>query len=243
MIVPNEIAPVDYNKLSNEFIFVLEDFILRVNYESKYFELETPDKLSYHENFDFIKSPAMEFEIIDFGLVEWIRLALKWSTTNSRVKDLFKPFSFEVEGILYEGSFNARTNELTLVIPGKTILCKRESITTNFPEIQFQEHGKLITIVTTYIIGKIESNREKFNHKTAPTLPIEFAPVQYVVGEIHYEMDYLAEFDMLLLRTPNREIYTNMLTIETDVPELAVLHQEMLIDVIRDVVYEKSPSF
>jgi hypothetical protein len=37
-----------------------------------------------------------------------------------------------------------------------------------------------------------------------------------------------------------REIKANLLLIETDAPELAELHQGMLYDVIRDVVYENT---
>lgn len=242
MIIPNEITPVDYDKLSNEFIFVLEDFILRVNYEDKVFMLETPNQLAYNEDFDFIKSPPEWFEMIAIGLTEWIRLALKWNTTKSQPKDQSNPFSFKVEGITYTGTYNARTNDIKLNTPGRTIICDRESITTDFPEVQFMEHGQLITIIGNIVV----ENMLKCKTETCQNLdfrsPMVFNPEPIVIDNNIYEFAHLKEFDLVLLRIPNRTIQTNMLNINLDAPELAEMHQGMLIDVIRDVVYEKSPS-
>lgn len=242
MIVPNEITPIDYDKLSNEFIFVLEDFILRVNYESKLFMLETPNQLAYNEDFDFIKSPPEWFEVIAFGLVEWIQLALKWNTTKSQPKDQSNPFSFDVEGIKYTGTFNPKTNDLSLNMPGRTIICNRDAITTSFPELQYTEHGKLITIISSIVVENMLKCKTESCPKKALVAPIVFNPEPIVIDNNIYEFDHLKEFDLVLLRIPDRTIQTNMLIIQTDAPELAEMHQGMLIDVIRDIVYEKSPS-
>lgn len=236
MIVPNEIAPVDYDKLSNEFIFVLEDYILRVNYEDKVFMLETPNQLAYNEDFDFIKSPPEWFEVIAIGLTEWVRLAMKWNTTKSKPSNITKPFSFKVEGITYTGTFNARTNDIKLNIPGRTIICYRESITTDFPEIQYNEHGQLITIISNIVVENMLKCKTESYPKKALVAPIVFNPKPIAIDNNTYEFDHLKELDLILLRIPDRIIHTNMLTIELDAPELAVLHQEMLIDVIRDVI-------
>lgn len=240
MIVPNEIAPVDYDKLSNEFIFVLDDFILRVNYEDKVFMLETPNQLAYNEDFDFIKSPPEWFEVIEFGLIEWVRKAIKWNTTKSKPKDQSNPFSFKVEGITYTGTFNARTNDIKLNIPGRTIICDRESITTDFPEIQYMEHGQLITIVGNIVVENMLKCKTEHCPKKALVAPIVFNPEPIVIDNNIYEFAHLKEFDLVLLRIPDRTIQTNMLIIETDAPELAEIHQGMLIDVIRDVVYNNA---
>ncbi|MBL1232552.1 MAG: hypothetical protein P1U44_03365 [Vicingaceae bacterium] len=241
MIVPNEITPIDYDKLTNEFIFVLEDFILRVNYENNLFMLETPNQLAYNEDFDFIKSPPEWFEVITFGLVDWIRKAINWNTTKSQPKDQSNPFSFTVEGIIYTGAFNPKTNDLSLNIPSRTIICNRDAITISFPELQYTEHGKLITIISSIIVG----NMLQCNTEPCPNLdfvsPIVFNPKPIAIDNNSYEFDHLKEFDLVLLRMPDRTIQTNMLTIDLDAPELAELHQGMMIDVIRDVVYEKKP--
>ena len=242
MIVPNEIAPVDYDKLSNEFIFVLEDFILRVNYEDKVFMLETPNQLAYNEDFDFIKSPPEWFEVIAFGLTEWVRKAIKWNTTKSQPKDQSNLFSFEVEGINYTGTFNARTNDIKLNLPGRTIICDRESITTDFPEVQFMEHGQLITIIGNIVVENMLKCKTEPCLKKALIAPIVFNPEPIVIDNNIYEFAHLKELDLVLLWIPDRSIQTNMLIIETDAPELAEMHQGMMIDVVRDIVYKKSPS-
>tara|TARA_R110001592_G_scaffold88299_10_gene260063 strand:- start:295 stop:1026 length:732 start_codon:yes stop_codon:yes gene_type:complete len=242
MIVPNEIAPVDYDKLSNEFIFVLEDYILRVNYEDKVFMLETPTQLAYNEDFDFVKTPPSFFDTMDFGLVEWIRKAIVWNTTKSQPKDQSNPFSFKVEGIIYTGTFNVRTNDIKLNIPGRTIICDRESITTDFPEVQFMEHGQLITIIGNIVVENMLKCKTESCQNLDFRSPMVFNPEPIVIGDNTYKFDHLTKLDLVLLMIPDRTIQTNMLIIQTDAPELAVLNQEMLIDVIRDVVYKKSPS-
>ena len=243
MIVPDLITPIDFDKNTNEFIFILENYILRINYEDKLFELQTPNQLAYNESFEFIKSPPEWFDtIIDFGLVEWIRKAIAWNKTKSQPQDITKPFSFKVEGIIYTGTFNPRTNELSLSIPSKTIICRRDSITTDFPEIQFIENGELITKVTDIIIDKIKSGSSKKDLDYPPSLPLVFRPETIIAGYRMFDFDYNVELDLALLMIPDREIQANLLTIETDARELAELHQGMLCDVIRSVVYEKSIS-
>jgi len=69
-----------------------------------------------------------------------------------------------------------------------------------------------------------------------------FKPEPIVIGDNRYEFDYLEDLDVALLVIPNREIQVNLLLIETDAPEWAELHQGMFYDMIRSVVYEKSPS-
>ncbi|MFT6501514.1 MAG: hypothetical protein ACJASQ_001626 [Crocinitomicaceae bacterium] len=240
MIVPTDISPIDYLKESNEFIFVTAEFILRVNYESKYFDLETPEKLVYRRSFEFIKEPSEDFEIIDFGIVEWIRSAVKWNKTKSSVQDHSKHYSVEVEGIIYEGIFNSKNSDITIRIPEKTIICKRESITTDFPEIQHMEYGQLISRITTNIIQKMQRLNQEERVTYHPSLPLEFRPKSITIGENSYGFDYLTDSDLALLMIPFREIKANLLLIETDAPELAELHQGMLYDVIRDVVYENT---
>ncbi len=242
MIIPTDISPIDFLKDSNEFIFVTAGYVLRVNYVDQYFELETPDKLAYHENFDLLKSPPEWFETIEFGVVEWIRIAINWSEEQPHPKDSREPFSFKVEGVVYKGLFNPRTKELSLSIPNKTIICRRDSITTDFPELQFMENGELITKVTDIIINKIKSGSSKEDLDYPPSLPLVFRPETIIAGYRMFDFDYKVELDLALLIIPEREIQANLLTIETDALELAELHQGMLYDMIRSVVYEKSPS-
>lgn len=242
MIVPTDIRPIDYLKASNEYIFITARFVLRVNYVDQYFELETPDKLAYHENFGLLKSPPEWFETIDFGIVEWIRIAINWNEGQPLPEDSREPFSFKVEDVVYRGKFNPRTNNLSLTVPGKTIICRRDSITTDFPEVQFMENGELITKVTDIIIDKIKSNRSSSDIDYPPSLPLVFRPETIIAGYRMFDFDYNVELDLALLIIPEREIQANLLTIETDTLELAELHQGMLYDMIRSVVYEKSPS-
>jgi|GEM_PF-2468164 len=241
MIIPTDISPIDYTKSNNEFIFIIAEYILRVNYESKYFELETPNKLAFRRSFDFIKNPTEEFETIDFGIVDWIKQAIKWNKTKSAEKGRFVNYSVEVEGIIYEGIFNTKTSDITIRIPERTIITKRESITTDFPEIQFIEHGQLITSISTDIVSKMQLSNQKESKQTFK-LPLEFKPKSITIGDNIYLFDYLIGCDIALLVTPYREIQANLLLLETDAPELTELHKGMLCDVIRSVVYEKSPS-
>lgn len=242
MIIPTDIRPIDYLKGSNEYIFVTAGFILRVNYVDRHFELETPNKLAYYENFDLLKSPPEWFETIDFGIVDWIRAAINWNSEQPLPENNTVPFSFKVEGVVYSGTFNPRTNNLSLWIPAKTIVCRRDAITTEFPEIQFLDRGELISKVTDIIIDKIKSDQSSENADYPPVLPLVFRPETIVAGYRMYDFDYNAELDLALLILPEREVQANLLTIETDALELAELHQGMLYDMIRSVVYEKSPS-
>jgi len=73
MIVPTTISPIDYLKDTKEYVFYLEDFILKMDYENKRFELVTANDLSYMQSFSFINNPPEWFEVIDPGLVDWIR--------------------------------------------------------------------------------------------------------------------------------------------------------------------------
>lgn len=240
MIVPTDIRPIDYSKGSNEHIFITAGFILRVNYASRYFELETPNKLAYHEDFELLKSPPEWFETIDFGVVDWIRAAVNWNSEQPLPKNNFVPFSFEVEGVVYSGVFNPSTNNLSLWIPAKTIICRRDAITSEFPEIQFMERGELITKVTDIIIDKIKSVQPSENADYPPILPLVFRPKTFIAGYRMFDFDYNVDLDLALLIIPEREIQVNILTIETDAIELAEMHHGMLCDMIRSVVYEKS---
>ena len=242
MIIPTDISPIDYLKDSNEFVFVTAGFILKVNYEKEVFELQTPDKLAFHEHFELLKSPPEWFDTIDFGLVDWVRIATNWSNEKSRPRDASEPYSFEVEDVIYKGRFNPRTNNLSLTIPGKTIICKRGSITTDYPEVQFMDYGQLITSITSVIIGKMKEEGIIDKASYPPSLPLVFKPESIVIGENTYEFGYCTDLDLALLIIPEREIQANLLTIETDALELTELHQGMLFDMIRSVVYEKSPS-
>lgn len=242
MIVPTDISPIDYQKETNEFIFVTAEFILRVNYQSKYIQLETPNKLAFMRSFDFIKKPTEEFETIEFGVVEWIRSAIAWDKKKSKPKDRSKPYSFQVEGITYSGTFNPRTNNITIRLPEKTIVCKRDSITTDFPEVQYMEHGQLVTKITTNIISKIQRSKNEVKTKHNQNLPLEFKPETITAGENTYKFAYLIDRDLALLMIPAREIQANLLLIETDAPELSELHKGMLYDLLRSIVYEKSSS-
>lgn len=242
MIIPTDIRPIDYLKGSNEYIFVTAGFILRVNYVDRHFELETPNKLAYYENFDLLKSPPEWLETIDFGIVDWIRAAINWNSEQPLPENNTVPFSFKVEGVVYSGTFNPRTNNLSLWIPGKTIICKRDAITTEFPEIQFMDRGELISKVTDIIINKIKAGQPSENADYPPALPLVFRTTSFVAGYRMYDFDYNVELDLALLIIPEREVQANLLTIETDALELAELHQGMLFDMIRSVVYEKSPS-
>ena len=242
MIIPTDIRPIDYLKGSNEYIFVTAGFILRVNYVDRHFELETPNKLAYYESFELLKSPPEWFETIDFGIVDWIRGAVNWNSEQPLPENNTIPFSFVVEGVVYRGAFNPRTNNISLWVPAKTIICRRDAITTEFPEIQFMDRGELISKVTDIIIDKIKSEQSSENADYPPALPLVFRPETIVAGYRMYDFDYNAELDLALLIISEREIQANLLTIETDALELAELHQGMLYDTIRSVVYEKSPS-
>jgi len=240
MIVPDLITPIDFDKNTNEFIFILENYILRINYEDKLFELQTPNQLAYNESFEFIKSPPEWFETIDCGLVEWIRKALEWNKNKSQPQDVTKPFSFKTEGKIYTGVFNPKTNDLSLNIPGMTIISKRDAITTDFPALQYTDHGQLLTTISNIIVGNVLKLETKEPPSKELVPPIVFNTQPIVICGNTYEFDYLSEFDIILLKMPDRTIQTNMHNIEIEALELAEMHQGMLIDVIRDVVYNYS---
>ena len=241
MIVPQEISPIDYLKDSNEFIFTLEDFILRINYQEKVFELVTPDNIAYNENFNFIKSPPEYFEVIDFGLVEWIRKAINWSRIKPKPVDKYKTHKVEIEGKTYTIRYNPSNDSAIIYMPGRSILTNYNCFLLDFPEIQFIDHGELISVISTHVFSEVQGLEIQFSKLRKFYTPIELNPKTIETSQNSYEYDYLIDYDLIFLKIPNRQIHTNMLTITKDVPELAEMHQGMMIDVIRDVVYN-SPN-
>ncbi len=111
MIVPTTISPIDYLKDTNEYVFYLEDFILKIDNTNQRFELMTTDDLAYFENFDFIKNPPEWFEVIDPGLVGWIRKAINWHELVLRNDDQYTNHKLDIDGIAYEFDYNSRTRE------------------------------------------------------------------------------------------------------------------------------------
>ncbi len=238
MIVPKDIHPIDYISSSNRFVFITQEMILYVNYEEKLFDIEMPNQITYHRTFDYLDNPEDWFITLDFGLVEWIQKALKWNKTKSKPKDQSVPFSFEVETIVYSGEFNPKTSALKLTVPARTIVCQKGNLVTDFPELQFMEFGKLITELTTEVILKMQKSGIEMSGDNQVNLPIVFAPKPIQIDKNTYEFDYIAVLDLALLVIPERELKANLQLIESELPELAELHQGMLYDVIRSVVYD-----
>ena len=68
-------------------------------------------------------------------------------------------------------------------------------------------------------------------------LPIVFSPKSILIDENKYEFDYIAVLDLALLAIPKRELQANLLLIESELPELAEMHEGMMYDVIRSALY------
>ncbi|MBI2279159.1 MAG: hypothetical protein HYU68_00475 [Bacteroidetes bacterium] len=236
------VAPIDYISTSNEFIFLKDDYILRVNFEAKTFQLNMPDRIAYDENFEFIQSPPAWFEDkIDYYIIEWAQNAIKWNDQTIRNSRHIVKTSVEVDEIVYHVEFNTKTNDLSIEIPGKTIISHPNSLFYDFPEFQFMDNGELITLLTAEIYYQaqgldLKPSRRKFY------APISFQPKKITTSRNKYKFEYKLENDLIFLEIPTRQLHTNMLTIELSSTELTKMHDGKLIDVIRNVVHEQSLS-
>ncbi len=238
------VAPIDYISTSNEFIFLKDDYTLRVNFEEKTFELQTPENIVYDEAFTLLESPPEWFESkIDFEIIEWIQNAIKWNDQTLRNSRHIVKTTVEVDEIVYHVEFNSKTNDLSVEIPGKTIISHPNSLFYNFPEFQFMDNGgELITKLTfemfylTQGLYITPSDRRIFN------APITFTPKKVSTSLYNYQFEYKLDYDLIFLGIPTRQIHTNMLTIELGSTELTKMHDGKLIDAIRNVVHEQSLS-
>ena len=238
MIVPTNVTPINYLKKTNEFVFITARYVLRINFEVQYFELQLPNNVIIRHDFEFIKSPTEEFETIDIGIAEWVEAAIKWNESAIQPKGS-KSFAFEMYEIQYTGVFNLQTNEIKIVIPGRTITCKREALATDYPEIQFVEFGQLITEITTQVVRKVRKAKNKIADNSEVSLPNEFKPESFMIGGNKFEFDYLEVCDSLLLVIPDREILANLLLLEMEVPEFTEMYDGAFCDVIRSVIYSE----
>lgn len=242
MIVPKEIAPIDYNKNTNDFIFTLDNFLLFINYETETFSLQRPDNIAYNESFDILKSPPKWFDDIEFGVVDWVKKAIKWNDQTFRNDRHLVKTSVEVDEIVYHVEFNTKTNDLSIEIPSKTIISHPNSLFYDFPEFQFMDNGELITLLTAEIFYKAQGLDVKPSDRRKFYAPIAFQPKKISTSQYNYKFEYKLDYDLILLEIPTRKIHINMLTIEWGSTELTKMHDGKMIDAIRNVVHDKNQS-
>ena len=234
MIVPKEIAPVDY--YNKKFIFLLENFILSIDYEAETFELQTPENIAYNESFSIVKSTPEWFEDIEFGVVDWIKKAIDWNNHALKTDRQIIKTSIDVEGTVYHIEYNNKNQDLTVGIPAKTIITHQNCLLLDFPEIQHIDNGELISIITTHVFGYIQGLDIQFSDNRKFYTPVQFTPKKICTSQYNYMFDYKPQDDLILLAMPTRQIHTNMITIELGSPELAVMHHGKMIEAIRNVV-------
>lgn len=230
------VAPIDYISTSNEFIFLKDDYTLRVNFEAKTFELQTPENIVYDEAFTLLESPPEWFESkIDFEIIEWIQNAIKWNDQTLRNSRHIVKTTVEVDEIVYHVEFNSKTNDLSVEIPGKTIISHPNSLFYNFPEFKYLDSGELITLLTAEIFYKTQGLNLKPSDRRIFNAPITFHPKKISTSLFNYKFEYLVEYDLIFLGIPTR-------TIQLGSTELTKMHDGKLIDAIRNVVHEQSLS-
>lgn len=240
MIVPKEVAPIDF--YNNRFIFLLDNFILSINYETETFELQTPENIAYNEAFSIVESVPKWFEDIEFGIVDWIKLAINWNNHSLKTDKQIIKTSVEVEGTVYHAEYNNKNQDLKVEVPAMTIITHQNCLLLDYPEIQHIDNGELISIITTHVFGFIQGLDIQFSDNRKFYTPVQFIPKKISTSQYNYMFDYKFEDDLIYLGIPTRQLQTNMLTIQFDSPELAVMHHGKMIEAIRNVVYEKNLS-
>lgn len=223
MVVPVKVSPVDYLLSSNEYVFLINDFTLKVNYTTKMFELISNYEFSFTEPFSLIESPEEWFEIIDFGIVDWIRLAINWKMDFE--------FKFKLEKQQYWIEHNSNNNELLFQMGARAISSDRDRLTTNNPELQFWEGGKLLTKISDFVIEETNSKPKK-----ALSTQNGYVFKHFVINQNFYKMGYSKEFDRILLFVPKLSFYGNLLHIEKDLPWISEMYSGAIYDIIRDVL-------
>jgi len=238
MIVPTTISPIDYLKDTNEYVFYLEDFILKVDYTNQRFELMTMNDLSYTEDFSIVKNPPEWFETIDLGIVDWIRKAMDWQ--QPMLRSQFKYHKIMIDGVKYEMDYDSATSKLVVYMPGQSIITKRKILMDDYPEIQYIENGELVTEISEYI-SKVapEGVRNGFQGECLRG-KINFVPHEFTIGDNKYEIYFHLPDDIFFLRIPDRSIYTNLFDLETSAPELAERHNMDVYGIIREFVISNS---
>lgn len=229
MVVPKEVSPIDY--IENEYIFTINEFALRVNYSTKVFELLVNYEISYTEPFSIVDSPPEWLDILDFGLIEYIRLVLKWKMDFA--------IKFKLEDQLCFIEYNTKNHELLFQMESRTISTPRDSLTTIYPELQYWEgkNGQLITKITDFVIEEINNNEEK------PEATQNGYRFKYlVVNQNYYQIGYSKEFDRILLIVPKLSLYGNLLHIEKDLPWISEMNSGAMYDIIRDTIFNLAPS-
>lgn len=225
MVVPEKVSPVDYLLSSNEYVFLINDFTLKVNYTTKMFELISNYEISFTEPFSLIENPEEWFEIIDFGIVDWIRLAINWKMDFE--------FKFKLEKQQYYIAHNSNNNELLFQMESRTITSARDELTTKHPELQYWEgkDGHFITKITDFII-------DETNNKTEKTTATQNGYIfkHLVINQNFYKVGYSKEFDRILLFVPKLSFYGNLLHIEKDMPWISEMYSGAIYDIIRDVL-------
>lgn len=241
MIVPKEIAPVDYNKNTNQFIFLLDNFILSIDYQNENFELQTPENIVYNEAFTLLESPPKWLEDIEFGVIDWVKLAINWNNQVQKKGKLIKT-TISADGIVYNLEYNPSNFDFSLEIPGKTIISHPNSLFYNFPEFRLMDNGELISLLTAEICYQTQGLDLKPSDRRIFNAPITFHPKKVSTSRNNYGFEFLMDYDLVFLAIPTRQIHTNMLTIELDSLELSEMHDGKMIEAIRNVVHEKSLS-
>jgi len=239
MIVPKEIAPVDYNKNTNQFIFLLDNFILSINYEAETFELQNTENIVYNEVFSLVETPPKWFEEIEFGVVDWVKKAIDWNNQVQKKGKLIKT-TISADGVVYILEYNPSNFDFSLEIPGKTIISHPNSLFYDFPEFKLMDDGELISLLTAEICYQTQGLDLKPSDRRIFNAPITFHPKKVSTSRYNYGFEFLMDYDLLFLEIPTRQIQTNMFSVELGLQELLKMHNGKLIEAIKNFVNEQS---
>ena len=177
-----------------------------------------------------------QYENMDDGVVEWIRKAIKWNELKLRNKSYYSYHQLELDGCMYEIQYNSLNDELVIANYERVIITQRRHLVTDFPEIQFVQNGLLLTEITEYITRTYPNGIIEKMQAVNVEVPATFIPYRVDIDGNWYEMSFRAKDDMLYVRLPKREIFTNLLEMEKDAPELAETHDSEIYGRIRELV-------
>lgn len=233
MVVPKEVSPVDYLQNTNEYVFLINDFILKVNYQNKLFEVVTGNKQAFTESFTTVDNPPEWLDILDFGLVDYLKLVLKWKM-DFEIK-------FKLEDQLYYLAYNTTNHELLFQMESRTISTARDSLTTIHPEFQYWEDGKLLTKITDFVLDELCDRLDHLcnNNQIEPKNFATQKGYNYsllTINQNSYEIGYSKEFDKIILIVPKLSFYTNLLYLEKDLTWISEMNSGAMFDIIRDTI-------
>lgn len=137
---------------------------------------------------------------------------------------------FVLDNINYHIEYNTASEALFLYIPQAVIICKASELDFTYPEILHLDFGLLYPGILDFIVS--DKSVKSIGTGTNKRLMLE--PISFV--ENVYYIAYERDTDYLFLQIPARRIYTDILTINVVHPDITVMHEGVLLSVIKDYV-------